>query len=315
MNKVLFTAFALGLAAAATAQLQPRDTIHWVNGSSTHEARVSTFTLTDIAYQVRGGGSETRPADQVLSIELGRFNDAFKRGISGNDPGLFLTESRRLKDSTRGGDKLLAQFGYVETARRYWEDFGEPITAVQVIDELADEFPESGLVPERYRLKLMIYLGTGQIRDASAVATAYYADATSNGWPSGFAYEANFYQILSKKISGSASPAEIQNELRSLISKVRGAYQTIANKANVELANSLRESGNAAAALKIYEVLVDEDNLDDQTRAGTYLGLGNGKSGVSTERHLRGHADRNRHDRQRRDGRHHGKRPKPVADC
>ena len=80
----------------------------------------------------------------------------------------------------------------------------------------------------------------------------------------------SFFKVL----SSGAEPAEFQNKLRSVVSSARSANPIVANRASIELAHSLRKSGKAQEAQRIYDDIIKKDNVDDSARAGAYLGMG-----------------------------------------
>jgi hypothetical protein len=105
------------------------------------------------------------------------------------------------------------------------------------------------------------------------VAKKYQAAAVGGAWPAGLAVEAEFFLALAERVGG-GNPTEYQNRLRSVIGKAGGTNRTIQNRANVQLAHSLRDQNDKPGARKIYEDMVGREGVDDSSRAGALIGLG-----------------------------------------
>ena len=130
------------------------------------------------------------------------------------------------------------------------------------------------MLPEVFRQKFEYYIGAGDKGAASAkkVAENYRFAATGGAWPSGLAVEAEFFEALAKHVSG-GSAKDFQTDLRSLLQRA-GSNPMVANRANVQLAHSLREAKDVEGARRIYEDVAGRDGVDASSRAGAYLGLG-----------------------------------------
>ena len=107
-------------------------------------------------------------------------------------------------------------------------------------------------------------------RDSTLSVTLRAAARERSRWPDAFAIEASFFQALSEK----SSPADFQKKLTGLVSRARSANPVVASRANIELAHSMRKTGKADDARRIYDDIVKKDSVDDSARAGAYLGLG-----------------------------------------
>ncbi|MEO6598098.1 MAG: hypothetical protein ABIP94_25415, partial [Planctomycetota bacterium] len=70
------------------------------------------------------------------------------------------------------------------------------------------------------------------------------------------------------------NPQDFQSKLRGVIGKAGGSSPLVANRANVQLAHSLRDTKDFDGAKRIYEDLAKRDNVDSSSRAGAFLGLG-----------------------------------------
>jgi len=254
--------FAVVAAAAATAQ---SDRIHLVNGEVVKDVKVTDFDVRSIRYK-KSGSDQSKPSDQVARVVLGDFKTVYARGL--NDADLMLTLA---KEQIEAKNSVMAQLGLTGASARYF-DTGRPAEAVDALNLLEKTYPEGGLLPEVYRQKFEYYMGAGSSGVASAltVAKKYETAAIGGAWPPGFAIEAKFFQVLSEK----SSPNEYQQALRGVISRAGGSNRTVANRASIELAHSLRESGKGEEAKRLYDDMVAKDGADDSSRAGAYLGLG-----------------------------------------
>ncbi len=274
--------FAL-LLSAAPALVAQSDKIHKVDGSMIESVRVKDFTVQELTY-TEGGSNKTLSSDQVASLELAGFKDAYKRGLAGNDPGQLLTVAREQVKR----NKVMAQMGFVRAASLFLEyDDGEA-SAVAALDEMTQEFPEGGFVPELYRQKLGVYLGRGPAgaKNALAVATKFGDAASSGGWPQGFIYEANFFKALAEASGGSLEAGAFQGRMRQILGDTLGTFPNIANRANAQLANSLRIDEKTDDARAIYESLLGQDGVETNVRAQAYVGMGHLKmaTGSTTEK-------------------------------
>lgn len=252
------------LALCAAAQ---NDRIHLNDGTVIDGARVTSFDIRDLKY-AKGGSSQSVSSDKVAKVELSKFSDTFRRALGNRDPEVLLTMAR---EQLKAKDNLLGQLGLHRAAIMFF-DQGKAAEAVAALEEMQKALPEAGMVPEVYRQKFEYYLGLGAsgVGNAGKVAKAYLDAAQGNAWPPGFALEANFFGALADR----ADPKTFQSKLRSIVDNASGANPAIANRANVQLAHSLRETKDAAGARKIYEDLAAKDGVDVNSRAGAYLGLG-----------------------------------------
>ncbi len=110
-------------------------------------------------------------------------------------------------------------------------------------------------------------------QEAVKLAKKYHDDAQGGAWPPGFAIEAAFFGAIAERAAG-GSPKDLQPKLRDIIGKAHGVNPMVQNRANVWLANSLRETKDPEGARKIYEDLANRNGVDSNSRAGAFLGLG-----------------------------------------
>lgn len=265
-SKFLATSL-IGLVAAAafTTTAVAQDKIHLLNGTVVKDVKVVEFKIRALRYK-RSGSTESVESDQVAKIELGKFKDVYARGLE--DAGLMLTLAR---EQAKAKNDVMAQLGYVGAARGFFDEGAAP-EAVEALNELEKKFADGGAVADVYRLKFEYYLGIGAKGMSSAVTVAkkYETAAIGGAWPNGFTVEASFFQALSEK----SSPQGFQKKLRDVINRARSSNVVVANRANIELAHSLRKTGGADEAKRIYDNIVKKDGVDDSARAGAYLGLG-----------------------------------------
>lgn len=249
-------------AAAVTAQ---SDHVHLVNGKVIDGIRITGFDIRGLRY-TKGGSNETVATDQVLKVELGEFKKVFARGM--RDADLMLTLAR---EQLEAKNELLAQLGFVGAAQRFF-DSDRASEAVAALNELEKALPEAGVLPDVYRQKFEYYMGLGPkgAQSAQTVAKKYENDAIGGAWPNGLATEAAFFQVLSEP----SNAQEFQNKLRDIIGRARSNNPIVANRANVELAHSLRKANDAAGAKRVYEEIIGREGVDESSRAGAYLGLG-----------------------------------------
>lgn len=248
-----------------------QDTIRWTDGQTTDRARISEFTVFQIKYSARGSRDE-KPSDTVVSLDVESVNDAYRRGSSANDPALLLSTARsRLSD----GDKFVAQFGFYNAAKLFLVA-GAQEDGFNTLDELKREIPDSGFLPDCYRMKID-YLLEGDRSGAAQAATLareYRNAVTTGGLPQGFGLDAEFYEIITQYSAGSMNAAAMVSGLNNLLVRVSGPYPSLADKTRLWIATGNRAQGQAAEARKILEELTEKDGVDVNTRAGAYLGLG-----------------------------------------
>ena len=266
MKHLLTLSALVGLAAPAVAQ----DEIHWTDGSVSKDVSVQSFTVNEVAYR-GGGGNQTRSSAEVRKLILGKASDVYRRGAASKDPGLYLNVARELIKSRKKPDQLMAQVGFA-TAADLSYSYGDDAIAVQTLAELVQGMADSGYAPKLHQMKLTIYLGRGDAKNARSAATKYKQDAQGKGWPNYYQAEGAFFEVLADKVGGKA-PAELEKDLSSLARQVAGEG-AISARVQVELANVMRETGKDSEADKIYRAMIKRDDLDDPTRAGVYIGLG-----------------------------------------
>lgn len=253
------------LAPVATAQ---NDKIVKTDGTVVADVKIESYDMRFLRYS-KGNTRENLASEQVASIELGKFKDEFARGLT--DPDAMVTIAREKlasKDQKDQKDQVLAQLGFLRAAELFL-DAGKASEAMGTLDELAKGIPEAGVGLEAFRLRCGYYLGQGTKGAASAqtLAKKFQADATAKGW-SAAALEGQFMEVLSSR----AAPKEFQAALRGVVAAA-GGNPTLGDRANVELAHSLRETKSLGEASKIYEK-VAEESKDVHARAGAMLGMG-----------------------------------------
>ena len=146
---------------------------------------------------------------------------------------------------------------------------------MSALEELEKAEPDAGVLPEIHRQKFEYYMGQGPRAAGSAetVAKNYLAQAQGNAWPPGLGIEAEFFQAIAMRAKG-ASPQDYQTALTGIIGRANAGNAMVANRANIQLANSLLEVDQLDRARKIYENIAEKDGVDSSSRAGAYLGLG-----------------------------------------
>jgi len=244
------------------------DSVILVNGTKVEGVKVTSFDIRELKYS-KGGGTQSVPTDQVAKVMLAKFNDVFRLGLK--DADLMLTKSREQLEEK---NPLMAQLGFISAANQFF-DQNKPSEGSGALDELKKALPEAGTIPDSYRLKFEYYMGLGPNGAANALALAkkYQADAAGNAWPAGLGVEAEFFVALAEGAAG-GNPKDFQNKLRTVASKAQATNPIVSNRANVQLANSLRETKDLDAARRIYEDLAKRDGMDQVSRAGAMLGLG-----------------------------------------
>lgn len=264
--KIHFAVLPLLLAALASAQ---GDTVVLASGTVVEGASVQSFNIRELKYS-KAGRSETVSTDAVASVDLAKFRDVYRRAIAARDADVMTDEARaQLKK-----DALLAQFGYIEAAKLYFENDKDG-TAGSVLDELKEKIPDAGLLPEVFRMKFDAYMGRGDAagyQNAATLAQKYTNEAATGAWPTGFAIEADMFAALAAGAAGGDAKA-FQNKMRDVAGRAAPVSPMLAARANVQLAHSLRATGDAEGAKKLYQQVL-ENATDDGSRAGAYLGLG-----------------------------------------
>lgn len=259
--RFLFAAplFAL-LAPFASAQ---NDKITLTNGTVVEGVKVESYDMRYLRYSKGGSGKENVNSSDVAKVELGKFREEFARGL--NDPGILVTMA---KEKVGDKDLVMAQFAYLRAAELFF-DSGKAAEAMGALDDLAKAIPDAGVGLDAFRLKCDYYMSQGAkgIGSAQTLAKKFAADATAKGWASA-ALEGQYMEVLTSK----KAPKEFQAALRASIATL-GGNPVLSSRANVELANSLRETKAFAEAARIYEQVAG-DTKDVNARAGAMLGLG-----------------------------------------
>ncbi|MFK7740775.1 MAG: tetratricopeptide repeat protein [Planctomycetota bacterium] len=266
MTPKTFAVRLLALVAAVSPAFAQSDKVHLANGTVVDDVRVTKFGISSIEYK-KGSSTESAMSDQVVKVELGKFDDTYARGL--RDPGLMLTLAREQKKSK---NDVMAQLGFVHAARGFFDN-GQDAEAVAALNELEKAYPEGGAVPDVYRLKFEFYMSLGPKKggaSAITVAKKFESTAVSNAWPNGFATEAVFLRALAEQTDAAA----YQKKLRDVISRARGSSPVVHSRASVELGHSLRKADKASEAKRLYEDVAKRDNVDENALAGAYLGLG-----------------------------------------
>lgn len=247
------------LAPVATAQ---NDKIVKTDGTVVADVKIESYDMRFLRYS-KGNSKENVASEQIEKVELGKFKDEYARGLT--DPDAMVTTAR---EKLAAKELVMAQLGFLRAAEQFL-DAGKAAEAMGTLDELAKGIPDAGVGLEAFRLKCGYFMGQGTKGAASAQAAAkkFQAEATAKGW-SAAALEGQFLEVLSSR----AAPKEFQAALRGVVAAA-GGNPTLGDRANVELAHSLRETKSLGEASKIYEK-VAEETKDVNARAGAMLGMG-----------------------------------------
>jgi hypothetical protein len=262
------------------------DTVHLASGDVVAKVKVEDWSIRELTYR-KDGTTQKASTDQVAKIELEKFAEVYRRGIAGSDPDYFLATAREQQKEKKD---LMSQLGYVEAARLFFQQ-GKEANAGAALQEMADAFPQGGLLPELYRMKFETYMGRGDdagYRNAGLVAEKFRSEAVTNAWPQGLALEAEFFKALAEGATG-GDAAAFQTKMRQIVGSAGGVNPRLAGRANVQLADSMRRTGDADGAERLYTSILDRASSDENSRAGAYLGLGliaMGKAGDSSDADL-----------------------------
>ncbi|MCC6672218.1 MAG: hypothetical protein IT458_14240 [Planctomycetes bacterium] len=256
--------------AGASAQ----DTITWIDGKVTDKARITSMTLREVKYTVRGA-SESKPGEALASVDSDDARDAYKRAyanLNAQDAHMIFVDEARKLLATK---PIVAQIGYIEGARVAFRNAKDD-DAVLICRELVEKIPDSVFVPESFRLRVEAYLSRGPAgaKDADAMAEQYAKAATTNGWPDSYVNEATFYKTMAGAAAGKFKPAQLQDELRGLLAKVDTPASVLANRVRVQLGHSQLAEKKADEARKTFEEVLAKDAVDVNSRASAQLGLG-----------------------------------------
>jgi len=270
MNKLSILCL-LAVAAPVAAQ---NDRIYWVDGTVTEKVTVTDFDLTQIKYKSRNG-DESASSDRVARLEVEKVQDEYKRAYgAATDQDRYNNFMGKAEELINKPDLFLAQFGLIE-AIRLQMTVGQPAEGFAVFDKMLKELPQSGFIPEGYRLKLQYYLGTKTgAPSAKTVAATYAKEAAQNGWPNGYVHEASFYEIMAEAAGGQLQPDALVGKLKSLQSQVEGGFPAVANQVRLQIANVQLGAKQLDEARKIFEDLSKLPSADEATLAGAQLGLG-----------------------------------------
>ncbi|MCA8948308.1 MAG: hypothetical protein KDE27_02325 [Planctomycetes bacterium] len=259
--------YCLAVCLLALPALAQEDRIFTVDGKEIDKVRVASWDIRELKYK-EGNSEKSLSTDQVVRVELEQFNDVFRLGL--RDADLMLTKAR---EQVAENQPLLAQLGFVRASAMFF-DSGRVQEAAAALDEFEKALPRAGALPEIYRQKFEYYIGQGdkQAKSAATVAGKYLSEAQGNAWPAGLALEAEFFKAIADRAAG-GTPAEYQSRLESIIQRA-GQNVMVGNRANIQLANSYLDAKENDKARRLYEAVAGKAGVDENSRAGAYLGLG-----------------------------------------
>lgn len=265
------TAAPLLIAASLAAQ---GDQITWTDGTTTENCRITQFTVFEIKFTARGN-NESRSSDQVAHIEWEKLDEWYRRATGAplsEAPGEFLNEAKKRLAKK---DTLVAQIGYERMARLYLQN-GQVVDAVNALQELFDQIPDSGYAPELFRVKLEYYLSQGKdgAKNAASAANTYRETATTKAWPKGFSLEASFYEVMAEAVGGGLQPAELERKLRNVLNSAEGVAAGVARRAKLQIARTLLLQDKLDEAGKLYDDLAGSRGLDPNSQARMWIDMG-----------------------------------------
>ncbi|MEO0478555.1 MAG: hypothetical protein AAF196_03655 [Planctomycetota bacterium] len=254
----------------ATPALAQKDTILLHDGTLIEGVRVQAYDIDKILWK-KGSSEDTRKADQVAEVTLGKGRDEFSAGFSaGNTVDSYVPFLDAAKSVD---DQLLKQYGYRLAAEAAF-NAGQWSAAFQILEELKSEIPVTAHAPLLFQMKLEYYLSRGAAGagDARTTAKAYENEAVV-GWSKGFQLDAKLYGIRAELAAGDADAGRIQGQLDQIIRDAVGAAH-VAQRARLVKADVLRSTNQTDAAAEIYQGLVEADYLEASVKSGAWLGMG-----------------------------------------
>lgn len=264
------TALLIGVIAAISGPLAAQDTITWTDGTTTKNVTVTGFNLREVEYKSRGV-TETKSSDHVAILDITKVKDKYKRAYGasfGDRVGQFLMIAESLKK-----DPFLCQFGYHEAAQMLLAN-GQYGDAFGVLADLEAACPDSGYLPLTFRAKLDFYLSREQKKDVAAVAAKYSTATQTQGYPSGYALEANYYRGLARAMNGELNVEQLRKEMSSIVRQADPNFPLVASRARLAIADSLRAEGKKDEAKREYTDLIGDEKTVSMVRNSAWLGMG-----------------------------------------
>ena len=270
---------ALAVATAASASATP-DRIYKSDGSIVEGVDVISETIDMVTYKPeKGRGEEQEESELVLRVEftdrpedvsaaeVDAANGALLGAVSGFQT--YLGGLGERGDRKHPWAAAYSQYRLIEVFEQINSE--ESIQAmVGAVDELVTNYPDSRYVPIAFIKKFEAQLIHGDRAGAKATAEAFGALVDERDLAQRWKSEQKLRAVLSDdSLSGTGLEAALEK-----ISSEAAVFPTVANRADVAVAESMLGRGAFAEAEQAFESVTESPNADERTLAAAWCGLG-----------------------------------------
>jgi len=269
-----------GLACAAlalSAVHAPADTIYLLDGTSLPSVTVGEENFKEISYK---DGSKTRSVntDEVLRIEFDKKSPLVDRADTAVVDGMFLAAIDDLKvyvDSRLKSERpprfkwelAYAMYRIVELNGMV----GDVQALIRAADQLIEKAPESRFVPEAFLAKAEAQFRAGNEAAAQKTLKDFLALVQGKSLSRRWQLEQKLASYLyDSSLKGKAR----RDKLDSISDQAGEEYPTVANRADVAVAESFLEGKKFKDAEDIFTDVTNNPRADPRTLAAAYTGLG-----------------------------------------
>ena len=267
------------------------DEIILVNGKVMVVEKVSLESYTEVTYKTTGGGTGRKPADQVAEIihdYSSPLLDDFVLGLEAMDKPDFgmavsafeavLADDKLLRRSTYAWVKQHALWRIIRCKMSLADYSGASASVDRLLAEVPDTFffaPAMIVKAEALKLK-------GDDRGAENAYADLAAAVTAKGLSERWSREAELGKLL---LDPALKGLQKRQRLSTLVEKNLNQYPTVANRANVEIGNTMIAENDFGGAERFFQNIIDDGQADVATIAAAYAGLGTCKhyQGLSLE--------------------------------
>ena len=269
----------LAVAAAANASASP-DRIYKADGSIVDNVDVVSETIDLVTYKPEKGRGDAevdselvlrvefteRPED-VAAAEVDAMNGALLGAISGFQT--YLGGLGERGDRKHPWAAAYSQYRLIELFEQMNSE--ESIQSmVAAVDELVAAYPDSRYVPLAFIKKFEAQLIHGDKAGAKASAAAFGVFVEERGLAQRWKLEHRLREVLSDdSLNGAGLEAALGR-----VSSEAAVFPTVANRADVAIAESMKGRGAFEEAEEAFEGVTESPNADDRTLAAAWCGLG-----------------------------------------
>ncbi len=258
----------------------PQEELILNNGKVIEVERITSETFAEVTYKSKSGGTGRKAAEQVREIKHNLGSNMLNDYANGID----LMNAEDYVSAIQVFNEVLKDARLIDGKRYKWVkgdvlfrqakcmySLADFAGVSATVDRLLAEAPDSFYFAPALMAKADSLALAGDSNGAAAAFKQLASEVTAKRLPARWAKQAELGLILVDKANRGAT---LRRKLEGLVATVDGQYQTVANRAKVEIGNTYIDEENFSKARSFFGDIVEGGEADAATEAAAFLGLG-----------------------------------------